>query len=214
MALHLKWFTFNPFSENTYILYADNKDCIIIDPGCADSSEEQLLRSFIQEKKLNPIRLILTHAHIDHILGVSFVHQQYQLKPELHQDDLELYNTAGNIARMYGISYKQGPQPAGFLLPSSELLLENQKLEIIHAPGHSPGSVCFYQKDNQFLIGGDVLFYESVGRTDLPGGSFETLANSIKTKLYALPESTRVFSGHGSSTTIGYEKVNNPFVKV
>jgi glyoxylase-like metal-dependent hydrolase (beta-lactamase superfamily II) len=213
MALHLKWFTFNPFSENTYILYGDNKDCIIFDPGCSNQQEEETLVQFIEDKKLKPIKLILTHAHIDHVLGVRFITQKFKLRLEMHLKDLPVYESAANIAKMYGIPYLQGPQPSIFLDENSEIEIDGQTLEILHTPGHSPGSICFYSKSNHFIISGDVLFNGSIGRTDLPGGNFDTLSDSIKTKLYTLPENTRVFSGHGESTLIGDEKIHNPFIK-
>lgn len=213
MALHLKWFTFNPFSENTYVLYGDNKDCIIIDPGCSNEHEEQLLYSFIDEKQLNPSKLILTHAHIDHVLGVRFVTKKFNLKLAMHKNDLHVYESAGNIARMYGIPYNQGPEAEIIIDEKDVILIDGFTLSILHTPGHSPGSICLYSKENNFLIGGDVLFNGSIGRTDLPGGDFEILSHSIKTKLYCLPENTRVFSGHGESTTIGHEMHHNPFVK-
>jgi glyoxylase-like metal-dependent hydrolase (beta-lactamase superfamily II) len=214
MALHLKWFTFNPFSENTYILYGDNKDCIIFDPGCSSMQEEQMLTRFIDEKKLVPSRLILTHAHIDHVMGVKFTAGKYGLKLEMHEADLPVYESAGNIARMYGLPFNQGPQPQIFLDEQDELVIDNTLLQIFHTPGHSPGSICFYCKQNNFLIGGDVLFNGSIGRTDLPGGDFDILSHSIKSKLYTLPDETTVFSGHGSSTKIGQEKLHNPFVTI
>ncbi len=213
MALHLKWFTFNPFSENTYILYGDNKECILFDPGCSSASEENTLSTFIEEKQLTPTRLILTHAHIDHVLGVKFIAQKYKLKLEMHIDDLPIYESAGNVAKMYGVPFNQGPQPSNFLDEASKIELDGFSLSILHTPGHSPGSICFYSKHNNFVIGGDVLFNGSIGRTDLPGGDFDILSDSIKTKLYTLPDQTRVFSGHGESTLIGNEKLNNPFVK-
>lgn len=213
MALHLKWFTFNPFSENTYILYGDNKDCIIIDPGCSNEHEEEILCSFIEEKELIPSKLILTHAHIDHVLGVRFVSQKFNLKLAMHKDDFSVYESASNIARMYGIPFKHGPQAEIFLDEKDVILIDGFTLSILHTPGHSPGSICFYSKENNFLIGGDVLFNGSIGRTDLPGGDFEILSHSIKSKLYKLPQNTRVFSGHGESTTIGKEMHHNQFVR-
>ncbi len=212
MALHLKWFTFNPFSENTYLLYGDNKDCIILDPGCANESEENTILKFIEEKQLHVSRLILTHAHIDHVLGVRFITSKFKLKLEMHKADLPVYATAGNIAKMYGIPFNQGPEPEIFLDENTKIEIDGQTLDIFHTPGHSPGSICIYSKSNSFIISGDVLFNGSIGRTDLPGGDFDTLSNSIKTKLYILPNNTRVFSGHGESTLIGNEKINNPFV--
>jgi glyoxylase-like metal-dependent hydrolase (beta-lactamase superfamily II) len=213
MALHLKWFTFNPFSENTYVLYGDNKECILFDPGCCNSEEEHLLVQFIEDKQLTPTRLILTHAHIDHVMGVRFVTQKFKLKLEMHEADLPVYAAAAKVATMYGMNFNQGPEPSVFLDETNKIELDGFTLDILHTPGHSPGSICFYSKENNFIIGGDVLFNGSIGRTDLPGGNFETLSHSIKTKLYTLPDNTRVFSGHRESTLIGNEKIYNPYVK-
>lgn len=213
MALHLKWFTFNPFSENTYILYGDNKECILFDPGCSSIQEENILLQFLDEKQLTPTQLILTHGHIDHVLGVRFITQKFGLKLAMHKADLPVYESAGNIAKMYGIAFNQGPAPEIFLDENSKVALDGYTLDVFHTPGHSPGSICFYSKSNNFVIGGDVLFNGSIGRTDLPGGNFDTLSDSIKNKLYILPDQTRVFSGHGDSTLIGHEKLYNPFVK-
>jgi glyoxylase-like metal-dependent hydrolase (beta-lactamase superfamily II) len=126
MALHLKWFTFNPFSENTYLLYGDNKDCIILDPGCANESEENTILKFIEEKQLHVSRLILTHAHIDHVLGVRFITSKFKLKLEMHKADLPVYATAGNIAKMYGIPFNQGPEPEIFLDENTKIEIENK----------------------------------------------------------------------------------------
>ncbi|MCC6251063.1 MAG: MBL fold metallo-hydrolase [Bacteroidia bacterium] len=213
MALHLKWFTFNPFSENTYVLYSDNKECIIFDPGCSNADEESTIITFLNEKNLVPQRLLLTHAHIDHVMGVRFISRKFGLKPELHILDLPIYETAGSIAKMYGLPFQQGPAPDYFLEESNTIEIDGQQLSILFTPGHSPGSICYYSASNNFIISGDVLFNGSIGRTDLPGGDFNTLSNSIKSKLYVLPENTRVFAGHGESTTIGNEKLNNPFVR-
>jgi glyoxylase-like metal-dependent hydrolase (beta-lactamase superfamily II) len=139
--------------------------------------------------------------------------QKFKLKLEMHQADLPVYESAGNIAKMYGIPFNQGPHPEDFLDENSKIELDGFTLDIFHTPGHSPGSICFYSKINNFLIGGDVLFNGSIGRTDLPGGDFDILSESIKTKLYTLPDHTRVFSGHGESTLIGNEKLYNPFIK-
>jgi glyoxylase-like metal-dependent hydrolase (beta-lactamase superfamily II) len=125
MALHLKWFTFNPFSENTYLLYGDNKDCIILDPGCANESEENTILKFIEEKQLHVSRLILTHAHIDHVLGVRFITSKFKLKLEMHKADLPVYASAGNIAKMYGIPFNQGPEPEIFLDENTKTSIRN-----------------------------------------------------------------------------------------
>jgi hydroxyacylglutathione hydrolase len=210
----VKQFTFNSFQENTYVLYQQQGDCLIIDPGCSDRDESQELFKFIQDEQLKPVRLLLTHAHIDHILGLAAVAVNYQLTPELHFLDMPLYESAGRIAQMYGLAYNPGPEKVLFLTEEDEISLGGQQLRIIHAPGHSPGSICFFNAEAKFIISGDVLFKGSIGRTDLPGGSMDELRNSITCKLYNLPEDTRVYSGHGPNTMIGHEKTSNPFVRL
>jgi len=147
------------------------------------------------------------------VLGVRFIAKKYKLKPEMHKDDIPVYDAAGSMAKMFGIQFNQEPQPELFLDEGSKIELDGFSLAVLHLPGHSPGSIGFYCKINNFILSGDVLMNGSIGRTDLPGGNFETLSDTIKTKLYTLPDNTRVFSGHGPSTMIGNEKINNPFVK-
>lgn len=211
--LHQKNFSFNQFAENTYILYGDNGEAVIIDPGCSTGQEETKMAHFIYEHKLKPVRLLLTHAHLDHVLGNDFVFRTYGLAPYMHRNDLELLHSLVRTCEMYGFSgVAPSPEPAGFLMEGDIIKFGNAEMKVIFAPGHSPGSVCYYSAAEKMLWGGDVLFNQSIGRTDLPGGDFDTLANSITTKLFALPDDVTVFSGHGLPTTIGSEKKNNPFV--
>ncbi|MEM7103066.1 MAG: MBL fold metallo-hydrolase [Bacteroidota bacterium] len=210
---HVAKFVFSPFQENTYVLYDDTKECIIMDPGCQEIAEKQMLREFIESNGLKPVRLILTHCHIDHIFGNRFVYETWGLKPEIHKDELPVLEFGSKIAEMYGLRYEPSPEPAGFLSEADVVEFGESRLEILFTPGHSPASLSFYCKDHDFIISGDVLFSGSIGRTDLPGGSFETLSESIRTQLYTLDDKTKVYSGHGPETTIGFEKINNPFVK-
>lgn len=210
--LDIKHFTFNAFQENTYLLFDDTKQCAIIDPGCSNDAERKQLTEFIEKNNLTPTRLLNTHCHIDHILGNRFVADKYNLKLEINEHDLPTLEAGERVAQMYDIDYDPSPEPSVFLTEKDSIKIGNSELEIFFTPGHSLGSITFYCKQQKFIIAGDVLFYGSIGRTDLPGGNHQTLINSIKQKLFVLDNETKVYSGHGISTTIGYEKLHNPFV--
>ena len=213
MSLQVHPITFNPFEENTYFIIAPSNECIIIDPGCFDEKERLALKNFISENKLNPVRLINTHCHIDHILGNAFVANEYNLGLEIHVGEIPVLQAGMTIAGMYGIPYNPSPDPVSFLKAGDEILLDGESMKILFTPGHSPASICLYNEKDKWVIGGDVLFYESIGRTDLPGGDFNTLINSIRTQLFTLPDDVVVYSGHGQETRIGYEKMFNPFLQ-
>ena len=210
--MQVKSFTFGPFQENTFVLYDNTGDCVIVDPGCYSASEENELKNFVSENKLNPKMLLNTHCHVDHIAGNSFVFDTYGLKPIIHEADLFILNNQQAVSTTYGLPCNLSPQPLRFMFDGELITFGNTTLKVIHTPGHAPGHVVFYNAENKILINGDVLFKGSIGRTDLPGGDFETLINSIKQKLFVLPDTTVVYSGHGSSTTIGNEKKTNPFL--
>lgn len=210
--LYLKSFCFNPFQQNTYLLYDNQGTAFIIDPGNYTSSENSLLKNFIDEKKLNLNRLLLTHAHIDHILGNKFILDTYGLLPEAHEEELFFIDRMPQSGATYGVPCDPSPYPEKYIVPGDKILLGDYEFETLFTPGHSPGSISFYNKENKLLISGDVLFKNSIGRTDLPKGDHETLLTSIKEQLFTLPDDVKVFSGHGPSTTIGYEKANNPFL--
>jgi hydroxyacylglutathione hydrolase len=206
-------FTFNPFQENTYVLFDETKECIIIDPGCYTAPERQQLQSFITERGLKPVRLINTHSHIDHILGNWFVAEEYNLKLEMHREEVAGLIAAPEYGKIYGIQMQPSPEATVFLTEADTITFGNTSLSILLTPGHSIASLSFYCEAGNFVIGGDVLFKGSIGRTDLPNGDFDTLINSIKTKLFTLADDVQVFPGHGDSTTIGEEKATNPFLK-
>ena len=205
-------FTFNEFSENTYVLFDDTKQCAIIDPGCHSASEQKELADFITQKNLTPTLLINTHCHIDHVLGNAFVAKKYNLPLHLHQKELETYKDTDRWAKMFGMVVEEIPEPQVYINEGQTLNFGNTNLQILFTPGHSVASLSFYEPQTKQLISGDVLFHQSIGRTDLPGGHFETLITSIKTKLFVLPDETIVYSGHGPKTSIGFEKANNPFL--
>ena len=207
-------FTFNPFQENTYVLYDDTKECIIIDPGCFTPPEKEELRNFIESAELKPVRLINTHCHLDHIFGNKFVSETYNLPLEIHKGELPVLESAPMVCQNYGIPYPEpSPAPERFIEEGDIITFGNTSLKTYFTPGHSPASISFYCEASNFLIAGDVLFHGSIGRTDLPGGDFATLINSIKTQLFTLPDEVKVYAGHGPATTIGFEKNNNPFLQ-
>jgi hydroxyacylglutathione hydrolase len=210
--VQIKSFTFNPFQENTYVLYDESKECVIVDPGCYEFHEKQALLEFISREGLQPVMLLNTHAHIDHVLGNYFVHQTYGLKPVMHTADLNILRAVPAYAPNYGFRYDTSPEPESFLEENDIVRFGNSSLKVLFTPGHSPGSISFYSEEDHFIISGDVLFSGSIGRTDLPGGDFDTLIRSIREKLLVLPAETRVYSGHGPSTSIGAEKRHNPFL--
>lgn len=209
MALNIQIFTFNPFQENTYVVY-DDKNCVIIDPGCYEKEEEDALVNFIEEKELTPLALLGTHAHIDHVLGNQFVLDKYDIPYYLHNDDLVTLNAVPNYAHLYGFpGYKTSPLPTTILKGGETLTFGNISLEVFHTPGHAPGHVVYYNKEHNFVINGDVLFKGSYGRVDLPGGSMDVLKKTIAEIMFQLPDNTTVFCGHGPSTTIETEKRSN-----
>lgn len=213
MALSVHTLTFNPFQENTYIISAPSGECIIIDPGCFDQVERDELVQMISGLGLKPVRLINTHCHIDHILGNAFVAKTWGLGLEIHQGELPVLETGKMVSGMYGVPYDISPQPSSFLNEGDDIILDGHIMKVLFTPGHSPASICFYNATDGWVIGGDVLFYESIGRTDLPGGDHQTLLRSIRTQLFVLPNETVVYPGHGPSTKIGYEKMFNPFMQ-
>ncbi len=206
-------FTFNPFQENTYILYDESRECVILDPGCINKKEESILVDFIEGNGLKPVRLINTHCHIDHILGNKFIAEKFNLGLEIHEGELEVLRRGELVGQMYGVPYERSPEPTNFIKHGEEVKFGTAVLEAIFTPGHSPASLSFLERKSNILMAGDVLFHESIGRTDLPGGSMEVLLKSIEERLFILPDETLVYPGHGPKTTIGHERVNNPFLR-
>jgi len=212
--MKVKSFTFNPFQENTYVVYDNTKECIIIDPGCYSEKERTELREFITREELNPVKLINTHCHIDHVLGNKFASEHWDLELYLHKKELPLLENAGNISKMYGMDDYEGSHcPKHFLVEGDTIIFGENSFNILFTPGHAPGHICLHSQENNLVIAGDVLFQKSIGRTDLPGGDHDTLINSIKSKLFTLNNETMVYCGHGPSTKIGYEKEHNLFLQ-
>ncbi len=210
--MQIKKFTFNPVQENTLIAYDETGECVIIDAGCYFEDERLELDQFIAEKKLKPVRLINTHCHFDHIMGVTHCRLKYRLSFETHRDEAQLVEMAVEHGDRYSIPMEPIDAPDSFFSDGDRITFGNSYFNVITTPGHSPGGVVFYNPEQKILIAGDVLFYGSIGRTDLPGGSYDQLVGNIKNKLLILPEDTKVYCGHGPETTIGFEKRSNPFL--
>lgn len=209
----IKTFTFNPFQENTFIVYDETNEAIVIDAGCLEQYEKDELKNYIDNNKLILKRVINTHLHLDHQFGNKFLFDTYGLLPEACIEDEFLLANVVDQARSFGFPVTEEAQALGaYITESQEIKFGNSSFTTFHVPGHSPGSMAFYSEKEGALIAGDVLFKGSIGRTDLPRGDYATLINSITKKLLPLPDTTTVYCGHGPSTTIGYEKKNNPFL--
>ena len=211
--IKVKVFTFSPVQENTYVLFNEQNKAIIIDPGCYFSAEQETLKNFITHTQLTPVRLLNTHCHLDHVFGNQWVYETWGLELYIHPGEEQMLKLAPLSGEKWGLPFTNYSGPLNFLNEGDTVFLGDDELKVILAPGHSPASICFYCEKQQLLIAGDVLFRESIGRTDLPGGDHETLLKSILEKLFVLPDEVNVHPGHGMPTTIGYEKVNNPFMK-
>jgi hydroxyacylglutathione hydrolase len=209
----IQFFTFSDFQENTYVLYDETGECVIIDPGCYDREEKEELRNFIRENSLKVVKLLNTHCHVDHVFGNAFVKREYGVELFIHRLDLPTLKSAVTYAPVYGFPHYEEATPDAFIDEGDHIHFGNSTLEVLFVPGHAPGHVAFYHPEQAFCIGGDVLFKRSIGRTDLPGGNHATLLRSIRTKLLTLGDQYVVYPGHGPSTTIGEEKRFNPFLK-
>lgn len=211
--LHIKSFVFNPFSENTYIIYNNERRAFIVDPGNFSDAETQQLQNFIRENGLTVQNILLTHAHIDHVLGLQWAHDTYKVPVMLHEIEKEILDRNPIDANRFGFFFKPFSGEIKFLNEKEMISLGEDQLEVFHVPGHSPGSVAYYSKESGLTLSGDVLFEGSIGRTDLFKGNHEQLIASVSEKLFTLPDDTKVYSGHGNPTTIGFEKQYNPFFR-
>jgi len=202
---------FSPIEVNTYILVDQSGDCAIIDCGCYDSDECYRFESFITEKKINPVLLLNTHCHLDHIFGDGFIYKKYGLKSFSHEAEERNRKNSVQHAMLFGLTMDQPPAPQGFIIDNQVMSFGTTELLALHVPGHAPGSIAFYSENNSCVFTGDALFAGSIGRTDLPGGNYGTLLQSISNRLFVLPESTVVYPGHGIETSIEREINSNPF---
>ena len=212
--IKVDFFTYNPLAENTYILTNEKQEALIIDPGCYFTAEENTLKNFIEENNIKPVKLLNTHCHADHVFGNNWINKNYGLELYMHEGEKPVLDFAPAFAKMYNLNFINYKGALHFLNEGDIIEFRNDKLEVILTPGHSPASICFYCAAQNFIISGDVLFNESIGRYDLPGGNEAQLHKSILEKLYVLPDETIVYPGHGEPTTVGHEKKYNPFVKI
>jgi hydroxyacylglutathione hydrolase len=211
--IKIQKFVFNTFMVNSYILSDETGECILIDAACYEPEEEDEIRSFIVANNLKLVRNLNTHCHIDHVLGNNFIARDYAIQPEFHENSMVFFHTLKEMGSSFGYTISQIPAPKRFLTDGETINWGNSSLKVLYTPGHAAGSVCFYNEIQGFVITGDVLFKDTIGRTDLPTGDFDQLMNSIKNKLFSLPPETKVYPGHGPETTIGYEMENNPFIR-
>ncbi|HPG32272.1 MAG: MBL fold metallo-hydrolase [Lentimicrobiaceae bacterium] len=211
--INIKILVFNSFSVNCFILSDDSNECVIIDPGCHSETEKEKLATFIESQKLKPVALINTHFHIDHILGNHFVSNRYGLKPTGHVKSSIFWETAKEYGSIFNLAVDEVEKTGIFVEDGDIIRFGHSALEVRYTPGHADGSICLVNHAQKFVIAGDVLFYGSIGRTDLPSGDFDMLMKSIEEKLFTLDDNYTVYPGHGPSTTIGFEKRSNPFIQ-
>ena len=210
--LKIKSFTFNPYQENTYLIFDDSKEAIIIDPGNYEAYENELISKFIDENKLKLKKIILTHCHIDHCLGNKYLNEKYGAELLIPFDERDLYKNVENIATLFGFANYSHLDENEYLKEKDKIEFGDIKLDVLFLPGHSPGHLAFYFKNDNVCFSGDVLFYNSIGRTDLPGGDHDTLINSIKNNLFLLNPNTIIYPGHGQKTILKNEMKDNPFL--
>jgi len=211
--MNIKTFVFNPFYENTYVVSSADRNCLIFDPGSYEDFERSELTDYIKMEELKVKAIINTHCHIDHVLGNDYLKDHYSVPLKIPIREQEIFGAVPAYAPQWGINGYQHAEVDEYLEESNTLDLDELVFKMIEVPGHSPGHLMFYSAAERVVIGGDVLFRESIGRTDLPGGNHDELLSNIQNKVYSLPEDVTVYPGHGPSTTIGHEKMNNPFVR-
>ena len=211
--LHIKSFAFNPFSENTYIVFNENKNAFIIDPGDFSEVENNILNQFIVDNELKVQNILLTHAHIDHVLGLQKAFDKYKVPILMHELEKEILDRNPMDANRFGFFFKPFEGEISYLNENEIISVDEDDFKILHVPGHSPGHIAFYSEAQKFIISGDVLFEGSIGRTDLYKGDPQELLKSIREKLFVLEDETKVYNGHGNPTTVGFEKSYNPFFK-
>ena len=210
--MHIQSFTFNPIQENTYILYDETKECVIVDPGCYDREEKDEIYQWIYANNLKVKYLLNTHCHVDHVAGNQFIKTTFQVPLLIHPKETEILRSAKLYCALYGFVAFEESDPDQFIDENSSVKFGNTTLDVLFLPGHSPGHIAFIDRKDKICISGDVLFFRSIGRTDLPGGHHQTLINSIKNTLFNLEDEYKVYSGHGSPTLLGDEKQYNPYV--
>ncbi|MCX6270140.1 MAG: MBL fold metallo-hydrolase [Bacteroidetes bacterium] len=210
--IQLKLFVFSPFQVNTFVLYDETGEAVVVDPGCFDPREDLELVHFLNDNKLKPVLLVNTHTHIDHILGNNFVCQKFGLKPVIHRAGLPFLKNAGQYGGIYGLKIPDMILPERFLDHGDLISFGKSSMRVLYTPGHADGSLCFHSQEQLFALTGDAIFFESIGRTDLPTGNYQTLIRSIRDHILTLDDETWLYPGHGHETTVKHEKAHNPFL--
>lgn len=210
--IHVKIFIFNPFRENTYIVWDDTGECIIIDPGCENAREQDELKSELGKNGLKPVKLINTHCHIDHILGNAFIKDAFSIPLIIHKLELPLLANSDQQAAFFGLESCKQVEPDSFIEEGDTIQFGESEFDVLHIPGHSPGGISLVNRKEKIAFTGDVLFQGSIGRSDLPGGDHNLLIKNIKEKLLLLDPDTIVYPGHGPATKIAIERNTNPFL--
>jgi glyoxylase-like metal-dependent hydrolase (beta-lactamase superfamily II) len=210
--IHIKSFTFNPFQENTYLVYDEAGIAALIDPGCHTAQERVELENYVLENKLEVKYLLNTHCHIDHVLGNAWAKKRFQIPLWIHEKEISVLKSVEVYAPNYGFHGYESTEADHFLQEGEEFKIGKEAVRVLFVPGHAPGHVVFYHEGSKQCIAGDTLFRGSIGRTDLPGGNHSLLLSKIKSELFTLPDETKIYSGHGPETSIGSEKIFNPFV--
>ncbi len=210
--MEISKFIFNLFAENTYVLYDETKEAIIVDPGCYSDDEKESIINFIEKNNLKPIAIVNTHCHVDHILGVNFLKNYFNIDFWANKKDKYLLDSVAEIAEVYEFEIENKPEIDRHISASDEIKFGNSKLKILEVPGHTSGHLAFFSPEDKFVLTGDVLFKDTIGRTDLPGGNLDLLMNSIFTQILPLGDEVEILSGHGASSSIGAERKDNPFL--
>ncbi len=211
--IKLEKFVFNPFQVNTYVLMGEDGEGYVIDPACYDENEKTILTNYSEKNSLNIKAIINTHCHVDHLLGVEYVREQLNISFYCAEEEQFLIDNSVAQGDFFGLAVEKPSKPDAYISETSKMSINDQEIKIIHVPGHSPGSLCFFLEKEKILLSGDALFSGSIGRTDLPGGNYQLLVNGIKEKLLRLSDEVGVYPGHGPSTTIGNEKLTNLFLQ-
>ncbi len=206
-------FCFSAFQENTYVLYNELKEAIIIDPGCYTRIEEKMLTDFIRKENLKPTLLLNTHCHLDHVFGNNYMSETYGLTAHIHPNEQIVLDRLPEAAAKWGVPTEAYKGSIQYIQEGEMIHFGSDSFKVLLTPGHSPGSVCFYHTEQDFMIGGDLIFKDGVGRTDLPGANPLDLIKSIRTQIFPLPDSLTIYSGHGPATTWGREKEHNPYIQ-
>ena len=212
--ISIKCFVFNAFQENTYLIYDETRACAVVDPGCYEAFERKEIDDFIADSNLSVKYILNTHCHIDHVLGNKYMKDKYQAPLLIPKPDLATFRSVKVYAPVYGFNKYEETEPDNYIEEGQKLVIGNSTLEVMFVPGHAPGHMAFYNKAEKICLAGDVLFRGSIGRTDLPGGDYDTLIDSIRIKMFNLSDDTTVYPGHGPETTIGFEKETNPYCSI